>query len=98
MSLQKYRCHKEVEAGKIVIIGGPPSAGAPSVLTFEDGNQVTVPDSYRQRHNPKIGGYYVRYKDGYESFSPAEAFEEGYTAIGEDPVEEETDEEEDSYL
>lgn len=26
-----------------------------------------------------IGGYYVRYADGFESWSPAKAFEEGYT-------------------
>ena len=28
---------------------------------------------------PHVGGYYVLYEDGYESFSPAKAFEEGYT-------------------
>ena len=30
-----------------------------------------------------IGGYYVRYEDGYESWSPAEAFEAGYTRVEE---------------
>ena len=29
----------------------------------------------------EAGGYYVRYPDGYESWSPAEAFEEGYTLV-----------------
>lgn len=28
-----------------------------------------------------IGGYYVVYEDGYKSFSPAKAFEEGYTRL-----------------
>src|SRR6266576_226320 len=28
-----------------------------------------------------IGGYYVVYEDNYESWSPAKAFEEGYTLI-----------------
>lgn len=28
-----------------------------------------------------IGGYYVRYEDGFESWSPAKAFEEGYTKV-----------------
>ena len=28
-----------------------------------------------------LRGYYVRYADGYESFSPADVFEDGYTAI-----------------
>lgn len=40
-----------------------------------------VSDEYMQKHNPKIGGYYVVYKDGYASFSPEEAFEDGYTRI-----------------
>ena len=30
---------------------------------------------------PRVGGYYVVYADGYKSFSPATAFEEGYTKI-----------------
>jgi hypothetical protein len=34
---------------------------------------------YVLKHNPQVGGYYVVYADGYKSWSPAEAFEEGYT-------------------
>ena len=33
------------------------------------------------RHKPKAGGYYVVYDDGYKSYSPAKAFEEGYVRI-----------------
>ncbi len=40
---------------------------------------VRVSEEYRLKHNPEAGGYYVVYKDGYTSFSPAKAFEEGYT-------------------
>ena len=40
-----------------------------------------VDREYMQKHNPQVGGYYVVYKDGYKSFSPDEAFEEGYTLI-----------------
>jgi len=40
-----------------------------------------VTRSWMRRHNPQEGGYYVVYKDGYRSFSPAEAFEDGYTRI-----------------
>lgn len=36
---------------------------------------------YIGRHSPVAGGYYVVYKDGYKSFSPAGAFEEGYTRV-----------------
>lgn len=38
-----------------------------------------VDEAYMRKHNPQIGGYYVVYADGYKSFSPAAAFEEGYT-------------------
>lgn len=40
---------------------------------------VIVNDSYMLKHGPFIGGYYVKYSNGHESFSPAEAFEDGYT-------------------
>ena len=33
------------------------------------------------RYMPKPGDYFVVYDDGYESYSPAKAFEEGYTRI-----------------
>jgi hypothetical protein len=33
------------------------------------------------KHTPKVGGYYVVYADGYKSWSPAQAFEEGYTRV-----------------
>lgn len=32
--------------------------------------------------HPGIGGYFVRYEDGYTSWSPAKAFEEGYIEVG----------------
>lgn len=40
-----------------------------------------VDKAYMQKHKPQVGGYYVVYKDGYKSFSPAEAFETGYERI-----------------
>jgi len=40
-----------------------------------------VSDKYMRKHDPKVGGYYVVYDDGYKSFSPAAAFEGGYTRI-----------------
>lgn len=44
-----------------------------------DGFQVDT--EYLRKHKPQPGGYYVVYSDGYQSFSPAQAFEEGYTRI-----------------
>jgi hypothetical protein len=43
--------------------------------------RVEIDSAYVQKHRPEAGGYYVVYADGYKSFSPAQAFEEGYTAI-----------------
>lgn len=40
-----------------------------------------VSGDYYAKHKPVVGGYFVLYADGYESFSPAQAFEEGYTLI-----------------
>lgn len=33
------------------------------------------------KHGPQVGGYYVVYADGYISYSPAAAFEDGYRLI-----------------
>lgn len=40
-----------------------------------------VDGAYFSKHQPEAGGYYVVYADGYKSFSPAEAFEAGYTRV-----------------
>lgn len=62
-------------------ITGVMALGAP-YLVFDIGRgSVAVDMAWIEKHKPVIGGYYVRYADGYESFSPADAFEAGYTAI-----------------
>lgn len=43
--------------------------------------RVVVGRPYLVKYEPQIGGYYVVYADGYESYSPADAFEDGYTKI-----------------
>jgi hypothetical protein len=80
MNLPKYQCHKVVEALKLA-----------RVEILENGNGILVPvedfpamekaSSWVEIHQPKPGGYWVRYEDGYESWSPAAAFESGYTKI-----------------
>lgn len=48
----------------------------------EDGYAAfTIDSEYMLRHKPVVGGYYVVYEDGYKSFSPAKAFEDGYTKL-----------------
>jgi hypothetical protein len=72
--LQKYKCHKEVEAAEIlrISLGGE--------LGFKDGFKL-MSREWLDKHNPAVGGYYVVYTDGYESYSPKKVFEEGYTKV-----------------
>lgn len=53
------------------------------MLCFEDSNFASrdVGQAYIDKHTLRIGGYYIIYEDGYESFSPTEAFEEGYKLV-----------------
>jgi len=76
--MQKYKCHKIVEALKIETIKVDFDG---SVLYAENGDYIAPADGYFHKHEPQCGGYYVRYEDGYESYSPPEAFEAGYTEL-----------------
>jgi len=44
-----------------------------------DNGLIVVGREYLEKHGPQVGGYYVVYKDGYESYSPVDAFEDGYS-------------------
>lgn len=89
--MPKYQCHKKVWALKIKDIvritaesftgGGAHFDGA---MIYPDGTgyaPFAVDEAYMTKHKPEVGGYYVVYDDGYKSFSPAKAFEDGYTLI-----------------
>jgi hypothetical protein len=88
IELPRYKCHKEVRALKIAEVQDPTEAGSES-----DGSRLLVPvesdrylpirvdGNYVNKHNPEAGGYYVVYQDGYTSYSPAKAFEEGYSRV-----------------
>lgn len=86
IEMPRYICHKQVWALKIKTIEAGPFADAPSSdalvkLHFHEEGYAPLgvsPDWY-YKHKPAPGGYFVVYKDGYRSFSPAEAFEDGYT-------------------
>ena len=82
--LPRYKCHKEVHAAKISIVI-PKSKGTShtAVLVPVDPRYgpIEVSEEYMTKHAPAAGGYYVVYADGYKSFSPAKAFQEGYTLI-----------------
>jgi len=84
--LPKYVSHKEVEAGKIVGVrayAGQTRDIVAEVVVSVDGVEyvIEVPVDFNARGTPKIGDWLIRYKDGYLSWSPAEAFETGYTRM-----------------
>lgn len=78
-----YRCHKVVQALKIKAIEINPGVPGTALIVPEDPAFLAFPVSgeYLQKHKPRSGGYYVVYKDGYQSWSPAKEFEYGYTRI-----------------
>ena len=89
--LPKYKSHKEVWALKIELIEFDSDKAkkenretdGSALLFFEnyDYAPIEVDYNYIKKHNPQPGGYYVIYEDGYKSWSPAEAFEKGYSLI-----------------
>jgi hypothetical protein len=89
--MPKYRSHKEVWALKIKTVELDADKARKEnretdgsvTLTFEEPEYAPrkMPHTYAHKHQPKPGGYLVQYADGYVSWSPAEAFEEGYTRI-----------------
>lgn len=86
--MQKYQCHKVVEAAKITLVTSLceyDEQGKPRIIPHKaeveaDGETFRV--SYGDKM-PQAGDYVVRYADGYVSWSPAHAFEDGYTLIAE---------------
>jgi hypothetical protein len=85
--LPKYQSHKQVWALKIAALSPHHDISGERVgdvcITPADQGYASfvVSADYVHRHDPQVGGYYVVYEDGYQSFSPAEAFESGYTAL-----------------
>ena len=86
MGLPLYQCHKQVRACKIERVHHAVDEDIAEVrcwLTPENPEimPIRVGKDYYKKHQPEAGGYYLLYADGYESFSPAGAFEAGYSLI-----------------
>lgn len=87
VTMQRYRCHKEVQALRITEVkqsapDAPNTVGCGTWDLLSEGNTpVTVSHTWYCKHLPVTGGYLVNYEDGYVSYSPAEPFEKGYSLI-----------------
>lgn len=81
IELPRYRSHEIVHAIKIKAV-----ENQNIIPVDEDYAPIPVELHYLTKHEPRAGGYYVAYEDGYESYSPAEAFEAGYTRVGQNEV------------
>ncbi|MGA9668408.1 MAG: hypothetical protein WBQ94_04325 [Terracidiphilus sp.] len=88
--LPRYQCHKIVRALLIFDVSVGANGGA---LLFPHDPRyapIAVTAEWMKKHNPQpesagqqTRGYFVRYEDGYESWSPEKAFVDGYTLIAE---------------
>jgi hypothetical protein len=88
--LPAFQSHKVVGASKIkqIILDGPkhgPDAtGKFLVIALASGADFVAEcsEEWLAKHAPNVGGYLVVYQDGYVSYSPASAFENGYSPYG----------------
>lgn len=88
VELPRWRSHKVVAADEIVTVAAvtrtPDGGGHREEWVLKCGAKIQAMGSLRSRvpaGTNACGGYYVRYEDGFESWSPARAFEDGYTRI-----------------
>lgn len=80
--MDEYQSHKRVHAGKIL-------SASSQVISYQGTNTVFayIPDDkIFSRGVAAPGDYLVIYEDGYVSWSPAKAFEEGYALIAANPL------------
>jgi len=80
IQLPRYKCHEEVTAAKIerIWFDGIESKILIELVGFRYAT-IELSQEFFNKHRPRPGGYFVQYDDGYQSFSPADAFESGYT-------------------
>lgn len=89
--MKKYQSFKIVEAGVITAIGSthPVTSMTTLHVTGEKEGEIEhqlVSYDWVIKHSDNIpknllGGYLVKYEDGYTSWSPAVAFEGGYKLV-----------------
>ncbi|MGL4627598.1 MAG: crAss001_48 related protein [Plesiomonas shigelloides] len=85
--MELYKSHKVVKAAEIVAVIGVCAAGADLRIANPTNHEMEIPyfatPDMLARFIPQVGDYIVLYADGYVSFSPKSAFEDGYSIITE---------------
>lgn len=84
MEMPRYRSHKEVWALAIGAIEFAEDGSAKVAARYGDKIVETKPEfrgKFKGDENDL--GYYVVYADGYDSWSPTKAFQDGYTLVSE---------------
>lgn len=87
-TMQKYKSIKHVRAERIDLMERPVCEDGDecpvTYLRLSNGTNVAVTSAWCVKHDVEVGGYYVIYENGYESFSPAGVFESCSTKIEEE--------------
>lgn len=86
VAMPRYRSHKEVWALKISHVEhlrtDTTTDENPIVrVHFVELGFAPIEINLHGKPTPDAGWYYVVYEDGYKSFSPAKAFEDGYSRV-----------------
>lgn len=80
--MQRYQSHKIVEAFKVM----EAEVQGEWMIVWNGDRSETLSIETKRCPLPSetLGGYAIRYPDGFTSWSPAKAFEEGYVGISAD--------------
>jgi hypothetical protein len=84
--LPLFQCLKKVRGGKIMSITNTDKGLIKLDLFVGEDHPYVVQEvtpGYMAQHRPEVGGYFVKYSSGYESYSPGKEFEEGYIKLPE---------------
>ena len=82
--MPRYECSKVVWALKIDVIIIDEDKQTANLSFKDDGYaDIEAQEGWLEKYkgSEEDVGYYVIYKDGYKSWSPTKAFEEGYTRV-----------------
>lgn len=78
----KYKCHKTVQACRVDQMLHSGDDGRNVRLVLDTGRVWETTKYWCVQKGVEVGGYLVRYEDGYVSFSPRVAFDNGYELVG----------------